>query len=87
MVKLVGTWRNTADFSTKIPGKKRIKVLLNLMGYADTHNDYYPVGVQERLEEEQKELEKKAVRGGSNKQMLKEPTRLFGFCYCSASTA
>ena len=31
------------------------------MGYVDTHNDYYPVGEQERLEDEQKELEKKAV--------------------------
>ena len=32
------------------------------MGYVDTHNDYYPVGEQERLEDEQKELDKKAVR-------------------------
>ena len=60
-VKPVGTWRSTADLSTKIQGKKRIKVLLNLMGYVDTHNDYYPVGEQERLEDEQKELEKKAM--------------------------
>ena len=61
-VKPVGMWRDTTDLSTKIQGKKRIKVLLNLMGYVDTHNDYYPVGEQERLEDEQKELDKKAVR-------------------------
>jgi len=61
-VKPVGTWRNTADLSTKILGKRRIKVLLNLMGCVDTHNDYYPVGEQERLEDEQKKLEKKIVR-------------------------
>ena len=46
-VKQVGTWRNTADLSTKIQGKKRIKVLLNLMGYVDTQDDHLPVGEKE----------------------------------------
>ena len=35
-VKPVGTWRSTADPSTKIKRRKKIKVLLNLMGYVDT---------------------------------------------------
>ena len=58
----MSTWRNTSDLSTKIQSKKRIQVLLNLMGFADTHNDYVPVGEAERLEGEQKALECKAVK-------------------------
>ena len=61
-VKPVNTWRNTADLSTKVQAKRRIQVLLNLMGFVDTHNDYTPVGETERLEDEQKALERKAVR-------------------------
>ena len=38
-VKPVSTWRNTADLSTKVQAKKRIQVLLNLMGFVDTHQD------------------------------------------------
>ena len=37
-------------------------MLLNLMGCVDTDNDYYAVGEQERLEDEQKKLEKKTER-------------------------
>ena len=61
-VKQVSTWRNTADLSTKIQSKKRTQVLLNLMGFVDAHNDYLPVGEAERLEDEQKALERKAVK-------------------------
>ena len=33
------------------------------MGFVDTHIDYAPVGEAERLEDEQKALERKAVKG------------------------
>ena len=36
-VKPVSTWRNAADLST-------VQVLLNLMGFVGTHQDYTPVG-------------------------------------------
>ena len=48
--------------STKIQSKKRIQVLLNRMEFVDTHNNYLPVGEAERLEDEQKALERKAVK-------------------------
>ena len=51
-VKQVSTWRNTADLSTKIQSKRRIRFLLNLMGFVDTHNGYARVGEAERLEDE-----------------------------------
>ena len=41
---------------------KRVKVLLNLMGYVDTQDDHLLLGEKEKLEDEQKELERKAVR-------------------------
>ena len=61
-VKPVSTWQNTADLSTKGQAKRRIQVLLNLMGFAHAHNDYTPVGEAERLDDEQKALERNAVR-------------------------
>ena len=60
-LKTVGTWRNTADLSTKVQGKRKILVLLNLMGYVDARKDCARVGEQERIEDEQRQLEKKAV--------------------------
>eukprot|EP00435_Cladocopium_sp_Y103_P006763 s6863_g2.t1 len=61
-VKPIGTWRNTSDISTKVQSKRRLKILLNLMGYVDRHKNYEPVGEMERCEDEQRELEKKAVQ-------------------------
>eukprot|EP00435_Cladocopium_sp_Y103_P067749 s1389_g30.t1 len=47
-VKPVSTRRNTADLSSEIQSKRRIRVLLNLIGFVDTHNDHRPVGVKKR---------------------------------------
>ena len=61
-IKPIGTWRNTSDISTKIQTKKRLRVLLNLMGFVDTHQDYVPVGEVERAEDEQKALERRSIQ-------------------------
>ena len=47
-----------------------------LMGFVDTHNDYAPVGEAERLEDEQKTLERKAVKR-IQKENLKAMYKMF----------
>ena len=59
-VKQVSTWRNTGDLSTKIQSKRRIRFLLNLMGFVDTHNGHAPLQWVKR-KDLRTSLERKAV--------------------------